>query len=73
MSPAHILPPDGMPADGISADPMPADLHAVAGSEAQFRATFENAPLGIAHLSADGRWVRVNQALCRILAIQLMN
>jgi PAS domain S-box-containing protein len=67
MSPAHILPPDSMPAEGISADPIPADLHALAGSEAQFRAIFENAPLGIAHLTADGRWVRVNQALCRIL------
>jgi PAS domain S-box-containing protein len=67
MSPAHILPPDRMPADGISADPMPMDLHALAGSEAEFRAIFENAPLGIAHVTADGRWVRVNEALCRIL------
>jgi PAS domain S-box-containing protein len=67
MSPAHILAPDGMPADGISADLTPADLHVLASREAQFRATFENAPLGIAHVTADGRWVRVNEALCRIL------
>jgi PAS domain S-box-containing protein len=67
MSPAHVLPPDGMPAGAIPADPMPADLRALPGSEEQFRATFENAPLGIAHVTADGRWIRVNQALCRIL------
>jgi PAS domain S-box-containing protein len=57
MSPAHILPPDDRPADS----------DALAGSEAQFQATFENAPVGIAHVAADGRWIRVNQALCRIL------
>jgi PAS domain S-box-containing protein len=67
MSTAHTLRPDGAPADDIPADDIPADLRAQAGSEAQFRATFENAPLGIAHVTADGRWVRVNQALCRIL------
>jgi PAS domain S-box-containing protein len=38
-----------------------------AESEARFRATFENAAVGIAHVSSDGRWLRVNEALCRIL------
>jgi PAS domain S-box-containing protein len=53
----HILPPDNVSAS----------WRALAVSEAQFQATFENAPLGIGHVAADGRWLRVNQALCRIL------
>ena len=36
-------------------------------SEARFRATFDNAAVGIAHIDPDGRWLRVNGALCRIL------
>jgi PAS domain S-box-containing protein len=36
-------------------------------SEARFRATFDNAAVGIAHIAPDGRWLRVNGALCRIL------
>jgi PAS domain S-box-containing protein len=36
-------------------------------SEARFRATFDNASVGIAHLAPDGRCLRVNEALCRIL------
>jgi PAS domain S-box-containing protein len=43
------------------------DSHASPGREAHFQATFENAPVGIAHVTADGSWVRVNQALCRFL------
>jgi PAS domain S-box-containing protein len=39
----------------------------LAESEARFRATFENAAVGIAHVAPDGRWLRVNEALCRIL------
>jgi PAS domain S-box-containing protein len=39
----------------------------IAESEARFRATFENAAVGIAHVAPDGRWLRVNEALCRIL------
>ncbi len=35
--------------------------------EARFQATFENAAVGIAHVAPDGRWLRVNQALSRIL------
>jgi PAS domain S-box-containing protein len=41
--------------------------HAVAESEIRFRATFENAAVGIAHLSFDLRWLRANQTLCRIV------
>ncbi len=40
---------------------------ALAESEARFRAAFENAAVGIAHVSSDLRWIRTNQALCRIL------
>jgi len=40
---------------------------ALAESEARFRATFENAAVGIAHFDPDFRWLRVNEALCRIL------
>jgi PAS domain S-box-containing protein len=36
-------------------------------SEARLRATFDNAAVGIAHARPDGRWLRVNGALCRIL------
>jgi len=35
--------------------------------EARFQATFENAAVGIAHVAPDGRWLRVNKAMCRIL------
>jgi PAS domain S-box-containing protein len=33
----------------------------------QYRATFENAGVGIAHLSPDAKWLRVNQTFARIL------
>src|SRR6266446_2941580 len=36
-------------------------------SEARFRATFDTAAVGVAHIAPDGRWLRVNGALCRIL------
>lgn len=40
---------------------------AVSSSEERFRATFEQAAVGIAHVAPDGRWIRVNQRLCQIL------
>jgi PAS domain S-box-containing protein len=40
---------------------------ALAESEARFRATFENAAVGIAHISPDLKWLRANGALCSIL------
>ncbi|RMH20958.1 MAG: PAS domain-containing sensor histidine kinase [Gemmatimonadetes bacterium] len=39
---------------------------ALAESEARFRNTFEQAGVGIAHVSLDGRFVRVNSKLCEI-------
>ena len=44
-----------------------ADRRALADSEARFRVTFENAPVGIAHVAPDGRFLRVNEAACRII------
>ncbi|MEO8715728.1 MAG: PAS domain S-box protein, partial [Acetobacteraceae bacterium] len=39
---------------------------ALAASEALYRATFDQAALGIAHVGLDGRWLRVNDRLCAI-------
>ena len=36
-------------------------------SEQVYRTTFESAPIGVAHVSADGRWLRVNRKLCEIV------
>ena len=36
-------------------------------SEAKFRATFENAAVGIAHVAPDGTWLDVNRRLCEIV------
>ncbi len=40
---------------------------ALLASESRFRATFENAAVGIAHVAPDGSWLRVNQTLCDIV------
>ncbi len=39
----------------------------LAASEALYRATFDKAALGIAHVGLDGRWLRVNDRLCAII------
>jgi diguanylate cyclase (GGDEF)-like protein/PAS domain S-box-containing protein len=36
-------------------------------SEERFRATFQQAAVGIAHVAPDGRWLRVNRKLCEIV------
>ncbi len=36
-------------------------------SEERFRATFEQAAVGIAHVAPEGRWLRVNGTLCEIV------
>ena len=36
-------------------------------SEDQWRTTFEQAVVGMAHVSMTGQWLRVNQRLCTIL------
>jgi PAS domain S-box-containing protein len=35
-------------------------------SEERYRATFDNAAVGIAHVGLDGRWIRFNEAVCAI-------
>ena len=35
--------------------------------ERLFRATFEQAPIGIAHVAPDGHWLRINPRLCEIV------
>ena len=41
--------------------------HALVESEQRFRATFENAAVGVAHVAPDGSWLLVNRRLCQIL------
>ncbi|QEG22547.1 PAS domain S-box protein [Mariniblastus fucicola] len=36
-------------------------------SELEYRSTFENAAIGIAHIGMSGEWLRVNQKLCDIV------
>ncbi len=36
-------------------------------SEERFRSTFEQAAVGVAHVSPEGHWLRVNQRLCEIV------
>lgn len=42
-------------------------LAALEESEERFRATFDQAAVGVAHVATDGRWLRVNRRLCGIL------
>ena len=39
----------------------------VRDSEERFRATFEQAAVGIAHVSLDGQWLRINNRYCEIV------
>jgi PAS domain S-box-containing protein len=45
-------------------------VRALARSEARYRATFENAPIGIAHVSLDGRFLRANRRYAEILGYE---
>jgi PAS domain S-box-containing protein len=40
---------------------------AIRESEDRFRATFEQAAVGIAHVGLEGQWLRVNQKICDIV------
>lgn len=61
----------GLIRDAVSLGAMVIERHRDAqrrrDSEEQFRATFEQAAVGVAHLAQDGRWLRVNGKLCDIL------
>ena len=41
-------------------------VQALQDSEERFRATFEQAAVGIAHVGLDGKWLRVNERLCQM-------
>lgn len=43
------------------------DLDALRQSEERYRATFDESPLGVAHVALSGHWLRLNDAYCRIL------
>jgi PAS domain S-box-containing protein len=47
-----------------SGDSRPSELRE---SERRFRATFEQAAVGMAHVGLSGEWLRVNQRLCEIV------
>ncbi|MEO5331184.1 MAG: PAS domain S-box protein [Magnetococcus sp. YQC-5] len=57
----------GMARDISDRKSMEAELRA---SEERFRTAFEIAPHGIALVSLEGRWIRVNQALCTMVGYQ---
>ncbi|MBB3208126.1 two-component system CheB/CheR fusion protein [Rhodopirellula rubra] len=40
-------------------------------SEIEYRTTFENAAIGIAHVGLDGEWLHANEKLCQILGYSL--
>jgi PAS domain S-box-containing protein len=35
-----------------------------------FREAYENAPIGIALVSTDGKWLRVNRSICEMLGYE---
>lgn len=39
-------------------------------TERRFRATFEQAAVGISHISLEGRWLSVNERMCQILGYE---
>ncbi|MCA9019727.1 MAG: response regulator [Planctomycetaceae bacterium] len=44
--------------------------NALVESELNFRSTFEQAAMGIAHVAPDGQWLRVNEGFCKIVGYQ---
>jgi formate hydrogenlyase transcriptional activator len=60
-------PPDRVFGVSIDVTERKRSEEALCHSEAVNRATFEQAAVGIAHVAADGSWVRVNDKLCDIL------
>jgi diguanylate cyclase (GGDEF)-like protein/PAS domain S-box-containing protein len=57
----------GDPAAGEAADgPVPARDVERRDAERQFRMLFERAPIGMGLLTTEGRWLRVNAALCQM-------
>ncbi len=55
--------------DGVVQDVTESKLHERAGQESEqcFRATFEQATIGLAHVTPTGRFLRINQKFCDLL------
>lgn len=51
----------------VVAERLGAKVQDLRASEDLFRATFEQAPVGIAHVDLEGKWTNFNQRLCDIL------
>jgi len=47
------------------------DVTELRESEARFRATFDNAAVGIAHVNLDGQWIAANARFCEIVGYDL--
>ncbi|TWU44205.1 Autoinducer 2 sensor kinase/phosphatase LuxQ [Novipirellula aureliae] len=47
------------------------DVTELQESEERFRATFDNAAVGIAHVGLDGRWINANARFCEIVGYDL--
>ena len=45
------------------------EAEALRESEERFSGAFEHAPIGVALVSPDGRWLKVNRALCELVGI----
>jgi PAS domain S-box-containing protein len=52
---------------GATLDELRSNERRLLESEERFRATFEQAAVGMAHVGVDGRWLKVNQRLCSIV------
>ncbi len=66
----HSIQFDGRPARVVIVQDVTESRRAeerIRENEEKFRSTFEQAALGMAHISTGGRWMRVNQKLCEIL------
>ncbi|MCX6546428.1 MAG: response regulator [Acidobacteria bacterium] len=67
---SHTLDFSARPAKLVLAHDVTARLQAeqaLREGEVRFRATFEQAAVGLAHVALDGRWLLVNQRLCDIV------
>jgi PAS domain S-box-containing protein len=47
--------------------PSASPLECAAGTDELLRSAFERSPSGISVVDLDGRWLRINQAYCRML------
>jgi len=57
----------GLTGIGVGASNLMRKAAAIEQSELRFRSTFEQAPIGIAHMSPDGKLILVNRRFCSIV------